>query len=68
MLGFSWGAFIVYLAALILMVGGGFYGLLVSGHVAFLAPILLGLFFFYIAWQAVVEDEGGPPRSRGRGA
>jgi hypothetical protein len=61
MIGFSWGAFLVYLIALVIMVGGGFYGLIISGHVAFLAPILMGLFFFYIAWQAVVEDGGEPP-------
>ncbi|MCC7365397.1 MAG: hypothetical protein IT303_13605 [Dehalococcoidia bacterium] len=57
MLGFSWGAFIVYLTALTFMVLGGLYGLFLSGHPAFLAPILMGLFFFYLCWEAVV----GPP-------
>lgn len=61
MLGFSWGAFLVYLAALILMVMGGLWGLFESKHPAFLAPILMGLFFFYITWEAVVETEDAPP-------
>jgi hypothetical protein len=61
MIGFSFGAFLVYLAALILMVGGGFYGLVESKHPAFLAPILMGLFFFYICWEAVVEMGDPPP-------
>lgn len=65
MLSFSWGAFMVYVAALCLVVGGGFYGLIASGHPAFLAPILLGLFFFYLCWEAVVEETGGlPPKSK----
>jgi len=58
-LSFSWGAFVVYLAALCLMVLGGLWGLFESGHPAFLAPILLGLFFFYLCWEAVV----GPPEA-----
>lgn len=68
MLTFSWGAFLVYVAALTFMVGGGFYGLLMSGHPAFLAPILMGLFFFYLCWEAVVEtsDELPPPQQKGR--
>lgn len=57
MLGFSWSAFLIYLAALVFMTLGGFYGLIASGHPAFLAPILLGLFFFYLCWEAVI----GPP-------
>lgn len=57
MLSFSWGAFLIYLFALCFMVLGGFYGLYESHHPAFLAPILLGLFFFYLVWEAVV----GPP-------
>ncbi|MBE7518835.1 MAG: hypothetical protein HS107_06270 [Thermoflexaceae bacterium] len=66
MLSFSWGAFLVYLAALLLMVGGGFYGLLMSEHPAFLAPILMGLFFFYLCWEAVVEtgDDLPPPQKQ----
>lgn len=62
-LSFSWGAFLVYVAALTFMTGGGFYGLIEWGHPAFLAPILMGLFFFYICWEAVVEDNQGmgPP-------
>ncbi|MEX2081054.1 MAG: hypothetical protein WEC33_05515 [Dehalococcoidia bacterium] len=59
MITFSWGAFLVYVAALVLITGGGFWGLLVSKHPAFLAPILMGLFFFYLAWEAAVgrDDE-----------
>jgi hypothetical protein len=59
MLSFSWGAFCIYLFALIFMVLGGFIGLIESGHPAFLAPVLLGLFFFYLCWEAVV----GPPET-----
>ncbi|HEY4669345.1 MAG TPA: hypothetical protein VIH05_06185 [Tepidiformaceae bacterium] len=61
MIGFSFGAFLVYLAALTLMVGGGFYGLIASKHPAFLVPILMGLFFFYLCWEAVVETGDRPP-------
>jgi len=66
MLSFSWGAFVVYVGALTFMVGGGFYGLLMSHHPAFLAPILMGLFFFYLCWEAVVEtgDEVPPPQKQ----
>jgi fatty acid desaturase len=60
-LGFSWGAFFVYVAALVFMVLGGFWGLAASHHPAFLVPILMGLFFFYLAWEAVVEDEDDAP-------
>jgi len=65
-LGFSWGAFFVYLFALVLMVLGGLYGLFMSHHPAFLAPILMGLFFFYLCWEAVVEtgDELPPPKKQ----
>jgi len=49
------------------MVLGGFWGLFQSNHPAFLAPILLGLFFFYLCWEAVVETEAAPPKSRGKG-
>lgn len=67
MLGFSWSAFLVYVFALSFMVLGGFIGLVESGgHPAFLVPILLGLFFFYLCWEAVVgPPEPGKPR-RGR--
>lgn len=65
MLGFSWGAFFIYLAALTFMVLGGFIGLVQSGHPAFLIPILLGLFFFYLCWEAVVGPPERPTR-RGR--
>ena len=51
-LGFSWGAFFVYVAAICFMVLGGFWGLFESHHPAFLAPILCGLFFFYLCWDA----------------
>ena len=60
MLGFSWGAFLVYLSALTLMVLGGLWGLFEFGHPVFLAPVLMGLFFFYLCWEAVV----GPPDQR----
>ncbi len=64
---FSWGAFVVYVAALTFMVGGGFYGLLASHHPAFLAPVLMGLFFFYLCWEAVVEfEEEAPPPQKQR--
>lgn len=66
-LGFSWPAFFVYVVALTFMVLGGFWGLFQSHHPAFLAPILLGLFFFYLCWEAVVETEAAPPKSRGKG-
>lgn len=65
MLPFSWGAFIVYLAALSFMVIGGLWGLFASGHPAFLAPILMGLFFFYLCWEAVVGTTVDPP-NRGK--
>ena len=67
-LQFSWPAFVVYVAALTLVVGGGMFGLIASHHPAFLAPILVGLFFFYLTWEAVVE--GGddlPPRGKQQG-
>ncbi len=64
MLSFSWGAFLVYLAALVLMTLGGIIGLIEYRHWAFLAPILMGLFFFYICWEAVVETQPTPPRSK----
>ncbi len=67
MLGFSWGAFAVYLATLTLMVGGGLYGLVEDGQPAFLAPILMGLFFFYLTWEAVVGSSEAPPRGPGKG-
>jgi hypothetical protein len=47
------------------MVVGGLVGLFQSGHAAFLGPILVGLFFFYVLWEAVVGKEVDPPeRSR----
>ena len=66
MLGsFSWGAFLVYLSALSFVVLGGLIGLIESQHPAFLAPVLLGLFYFYLLWEAVVEVPGAlPPRSK----
>lgn len=67
-LGFSWSAFAVYVGAVCFMVLGGFWGLFASHHPAFLVPILLGLFYFYLCWEAVVEgeDSSGPPRTRGQ--
>lgn len=67
MIGWSWGAFFVYLAALILITLGGFVGLIQSGSPYFLAPILMGLFFFYLAWEATVEDVDPLPPRRGEG-
>lgn len=66
MLGFSWGAFLVYVVALCFMVLGGFWGLVQSHHPAFLAPILVGLFFFYLCWEVVVEtgENLGPPNKQ----
>lgn len=62
---FSWGAFLVYVGALVFMTLGGFILLVESHHPAFLAPILMGLFFFYICWEIVVGDvEAAPPRSK----
>lgn len=65
-LGFSWGAFLVYVAALMICVGGGFIAMIASGSPYFLAPILIGLFYFYLAWEAVVEDGSSatPPRGQ----
>ncbi|MGI8925312.1 MAG: hypothetical protein ACR2HN_01535 [Tepidiformaceae bacterium] len=64
MLSFSWGAFFIYLGSLSFMTAGGLWGLVESGHPVFLAPILMGLFFFYLCWEAVVESDGdgSPPR------
>lgn len=67
MLGFSWGAFVVYVFALCLMVLGGFWGLVQSHYPVFLVPILIGLFFFYLCWEAVVEGEDRlPPPNKER--
>ena len=60
-LSFSWPAFVVYVLALTLVVGGGLWGLMESKHPAFLAPVLLGLFFFYLTWEAVVEGGDDMP-------
>ena len=40
MLSFSWGAFLIYLTALVMITLGGIIGLIESHHPAFLAPIL----------------------------
>jgi len=63
MVTWSWGAFFVYLSALCLSVLGGFWGLVTWGHPVFLAPVFMGLFFFYITWKIVVDDSEyiGPP-------
>lgn len=67
-LGFSWGAFLVYVAALLFMTIGGLWGLIESHHPAFLVPVLLGLFYFYLCWEAVVEgDDDAPPGPPARG-
>lgn len=63
MIGWSWGAFVVYVIALSMMTLGGLLGLIETGHRAFLLPTLMGLFFFYIAWNIVVEDNDRPPPS-----
>ena len=65
-LGFSWGAFVVYVVALLFVTIGGVWGLIESGHPAFLVPILIGLFYFYLCWEAVVEDDEAPPRPPAR--
>ena len=67
MVTWSWPAFFVYLLALTLITGGGMIGLIMSGSPYFLAPVFMGLFFFYITWQATVEDEGAPPPRHGQG-
>jgi hypothetical protein len=64
MITWSWGAFFVYLGTLVLVTLGGFIGLIETRHPFFLAPILMGLFFFYVAWEAVADD-GAPPPPRG---
>ncbi len=67
MLGFSWGAFLVYIFAVCFMILGGFYGLVMSHFPVFLVPILMGLFFFYLAWEAVMGDYGKlPPPNKQR--
>ena len=67
-LGFSWGAFFVYVAALIFVTLGGVWGLMESGHPAFLVPILIGLFYFYLCWEAVVDqDDFAPPSKKNEG-
>jgi hypothetical protein len=66
-IGWSWAAFIVYVLALSGVTLFGFLGLIEYGHRAFLAPILMGLFFFYITWKIVSEDdEALPPPQRQR--
>jgi hypothetical protein len=64
MITWSWGAFFLYLAVLVFITLGGFIGLIETKHPFFLAPILMGLFFFYIAWEASVDD-GPPPPPKG---
>ena len=65
MIEWSWGAFLVYLGALVMVVLGGFIGLIQSHHPAFLAPILIGLFYFYLTWMAVADEaEPAPPPSK----
>jgi Zn-dependent protease len=67
-LDWNWGAFIVYVFALVFMVLGGLYGLYESRHhPAFLAPVLMGL-FFYLTWEAVVDDDDSAPLSPPRAA
>lgn len=61
MVGWSWSAFVVYMIGLVFMTLGGFVCLIEYGHPAFLAPILMGLFFLYITWQIFVEDNPVPP-------
>ena len=66
MVSFSWAAFLVYLAAVTFMTAGGLWGLFQSEHPAFLAPILMGLFFFYLLWEAVVGKEVDPAEKKRR--
>jgi hypothetical protein len=67
MIGWSWPAFVVYLLAVTLVTGGGMIGLIMSGSPYFLAPVFMGLFFFYITWQATVEDQAATPPRDGQG-
>ncbi len=65
----STAMFLIYLCALVFMVLGGFYGLIESeGNPGFLLPVLFGLFFFYILWEAMVgppeKSEVGRPEDR----
>lgn len=67
MIGWSWGAFLVYVVALVFVTLGGFMGLVASGHPAFLAPILMGLLYFWICYEIVAEENDPlPPASRDR--
>lgn len=66
MISFSWGAFFVYLVALMTVVLGGFYGLIMTENALFLPPILVGLFFFYLCWEAVVEESHARPSAGNR--
>lgn len=54
MIPFSFGAFLVWVAALSAVVLIGFWGLIETGHPFFLPVILLGLFYFYLGWEATV--------------
>lgn len=60
----STAMFLIYLGTLVLMVLGGFLGLIEShGNPGFLIPILFGLFFFWILWEIVVgRPEKNPAR------
>ncbi|MFN0095266.1 MAG: hypothetical protein ACKVVT_10910 [Dehalococcoidia bacterium] len=42
------------MAALSAVVLIGFWGLIETGHPFFLPVILLGLFYFYLGWEATV--------------
>lgn len=66
MLGFSWPAFLVYLFAVSFLTLGGLWGLFASENPVFLAPVLMGLFFFYLCWEAVVGRtvDSRAPRKR----
>ncbi len=67
MISWSWGAFLVYVFALVFVTLGGFMGLVASGHPAFLAPILMGLLYFWICYEIVAEEnEPLPPASGDR--
>lgn len=61
----SWAMFLVYLGAACFVTIGGLWGLFNSHHPAFLAPILMGLFFLYLLWEVVigpVEDAPARPK------
>lgn len=64
MVSWSWPAFILYVGAVSYMTLGGFVCLVKFDHPVFLAPIFMGLFFYYITWQIVAGDKPALPPGR----